>query len=83
MPRYDGRLHPLCAAYHREVLAGRELRTLNLGVKAVHTFLENLDGVRYVENELALFGEPERFLMNVNSPGDLEKARRLAGTDKP
>ena len=82
VPRYGGRLHPLCAAYHREVLADLSF-TLNLGVRAIHTFLENIDGVRYVEDGLALFGEPERFLMNVNSPGDLEKARRLAGTDSP
>lgn len=76
-PRYEGRLHPLCAAYRREVLADLNF-ALNLGVRAVHAFLENLDGVRYVEGELEEFGDPELFLMNVNSPGDLERARRLA-----
>ncbi len=82
VPRYGGRLHPLCAAYLREVLPDLSF-TLNLGVRAVHTFLENIDGVRYVEEELALFGDPELFLMNVNSPDDLERARRLSETDRP
>lgn len=81
VPRYGGRLHPLCAAYRREVLVDLSF-TLNLGVRAVHTFLENIDGVRYVEEELTLFGDPELFLMNVNSPEDLERARRLAESGK-
>jgi molybdopterin-guanine dinucleotide biosynthesis protein A len=81
VPRYGGRLHPLCAAYRKEVLVDLSF-TLNLGVRAVHTFLENIDGVRYVEEELALFGDPELFLMNVNSPEDLERARRLAESGK-
>ncbi|MGB3632827.1 MAG: molybdenum cofactor guanylyltransferase [Rubrobacteraceae bacterium] len=82
VPRHGGRLHPLCAAYHREVLADLSF-TLNLGVRAVHTFLDNIEGVRYVEEELALFGDPEQFLMNVNSPEDLERARRFSETDSP
>jgi molybdopterin-guanine dinucleotide biosynthesis protein A len=82
VPRYGGRLHPLCAAYRREVLVDLSF-SLNLGVRAVHTFLENIDGVRYVEEELALFGDPELFLMNVNSPEDLELAQRLSESGKP
>lgn len=82
VPRYGGRLHPLCAAYHRDALADLSF-TLNLGVKAVHTFLENIDGVRCVEEELTLFGDPELFLMNVNSPEDLERARRFSQADRP
>ena len=82
VPRYGGRLHPLCAAYRREVLADLS-SALNMGVRAVHGFLENLDGVRYVEEELAHFGEPSLFLMNVNSPEDLDRARRMAGSEEP
>lgn len=82
VPRHGGRLHPLCAAYHREVLADLSF-TLNLGVRAVNIFLENIDGVRCVEEELDLFGDPELFLMNVNSPDDLKRARRLSEADTP
>lgn len=82
VPCYGERLHPLCAAYRREVLVDLSF-SLNLGVRAVHTFLENIDGVRYVEEELALFGDPELFLMNVNSPEDLELAQRLSESGKP
>ena len=82
VPRHEGRLHPLCAAYRKEVLADLSF-VLNLGVRAVHTFLENLDGVRCVEEELELFGDPGLFLMNVNFPEDLERARYLSGADEP
>lgn len=81
VPRYGGRLHPLCAAYHREVLPDLSF-ALNLGVRAAHTFLENLDGVRYVEEELPNFGDPDLFLMNVNSPEDLAHARRAARSEE-
>lgn len=78
VPRFKGRLHPLCAAYRREVLADLSF-ALNLGVRAVHEFLESISGVRHVEEELTRFGEPDLFLMNVNSPQDLELARRVLG----
>jgi molybdenum cofactor guanylyltransferase len=35
--------------------------------------------VEYVEDELRRFGDPELFLMNVNSPEDLGRARALCG----
>lgn len=82
VPRYAGRLHPLCAAYRREVLPDLSF-ALNGGVRAVHAFLENLSGVRYVEEELEHFGDPDLFLMNVNSQEGLERARRLAREDGP
>jgi hypothetical protein len=44
----------------------------------VHGFLEGTDGVEYVGDELRRFGNPDFLLMNVNSPGDLELARREA-----
>jgi len=40
--------------------------------------LEGLDAVYYAEEELRRFGDPDLFLMNVNSPQDLERARREA-----
>ncbi len=78
VPWYGDRPHPLCAAYDRNVLP-QVSRTLDGGVRAMREFLARLEGVVYVEKEeLRRFGEPEVFLMNVNSPGDLERARGLA-----
>jgi GTP:adenosylcobinamide-phosphate guanylyltransferase len=38
--------------------------------------LEGLPGIRYVEeDELRRFGDPDLLLTNVNSPGDLARAR--------
>jgi molybdenum cofactor guanylyltransferase len=77
VPRYGGRTHPLCAAYRRGLLplVGS---ALDDGVRAVQVFLESLDGVQYVGEELRRFGDPNLFLMNVNTPADLRRARDLA-----
>jgi molybdopterin-guanine dinucleotide biosynthesis protein A len=78
VPSLQGRLHPLCAAY------GRELRptvssALEQGVRSVRELLGELPGVRYVgEAELRRFGSPNLLLMNVNSPVDLEQAQTAA-----
>jgi hypothetical protein len=44
----------------------------------MHRFVEGMDEVEYVGEELRRFGDPDLLLMNVNSPGDLERARREA-----
>jgi molybdenum cofactor guanylyltransferase len=77
VPRYRGRIHPLCAAYARTLLP-RLGTALDGGARAVHTFLEGVYEVEYVGEELRRFGDPGLLLMNVNSPGDLELARREA-----
>ena len=77
VPRYEGRAHPLCAAYDRRILPQVRL-ALDGGVRSVREFLGALDPVEYVEGELRWFGEPDLFLMNVNSPEDLYRARRGA-----
>ena len=77
VPRFHGRSHPLCAAYAR-VLLPRLSAALDSGTRAVHEFLEGMDGVEYVGEELRRFGDPDLLLMNVNSPEDLERARREA-----
>jgi hypothetical protein len=51
---------------------------LDDGTRAMHGFLEGIDEVEYIEEELRRFGDPSLLLMNVNSPGDLELARREA-----
>jgi len=77
VPRYRGKIHPLCAAYDRDVLP-RVRAALDGRVRAVHRFVEGMDEVVYVGEELRRFGDPDLLLMNVNSPGDLERARREA-----
>ena len=78
VPRHGGRAHPLCAAYDREVLL-HVAWALDRGVRSVHGLLESMDSVEYVERELRRFGDPDHYLMNVNSPEDLERARASLG----
>ncbi len=81
VPRHRGRTHPLCAAYDREILS--QVRSvLDGGVRSVGEFLKDLDQVEYVEEHLRRFGDPDFFLMNVNSPEDLDRARASYG-DSP
>jgi molybdenum cofactor guanylyltransferase len=77
IPRCRGRSHPLCGAYARTLLP-RVRTALDDGVRAVHEFLQGTGGVEYVGEELRRFGDPDLLLMNVNSPRDLERARREA-----
>ena len=78
IPHHGGRSHPLCGAYARTVLpCVRD--ALDRGARAVHEFLEVTGGVEYVGEELRRIGDPDLMLMNVNSPRDLERARREAG----
>jgi molybdenum cofactor guanylyltransferase len=79
VPRYRGRLHPLCAAYERALLP-RLGAALDGGMRAARGFLEEVDQVAYVGEELQRFGDPARLLMNINTPGDLTLARRVAGS---
>ncbi|MGH3088669.1 MAG: molybdenum cofactor guanylyltransferase [Rubrobacteraceae bacterium] len=76
-PVRGGRTHPLCAAYDREVLADVSA-ALDGGERSIVGFLSTLGRVEYVEGGLEEFGDPGVFLMNVNTPEDLERARSLA-----
>lgn len=79
VPSFEGRREPLCAAYARESLEAVRL-ALGEGVGAVWELIERLpEAEEFPEEELRRFGEPELLLMNVNSPGDLERARASAG----
>jgi molybdopterin-guanine dinucleotide biosynthesis protein A len=78
VPRHRGTTHPLCAAYDRGILS-RVRSALDGGVRSVGAFLESLDRAEYVEGELGRFGDPDLFLMNVNSPEDLRRARARCG----
>jgi molybdopterin-guanine dinucleotide biosynthesis protein A len=78
IPHHGGRSHPLCGAYARTLLP-RVSAALDGGARAVGPFLEGTGGVDYVGEELRRCGEPDLLLMNVNSPRDLDRARREAG----
>ena len=81
VPDIGGKLHPLCAAYERE-LRSEVSAALDRGVRSVSGLLECLSRVRYVgEEELRRFGDPKLLLMNVNSPGDLVWARAMLRQD--
>ncbi len=83
VPDIGGKLHPLCAAYEREVRS-EVTAALDRGVRSLSGLLEGLPGVRYVgEKELRRFGDPELLLTNVNSPEDLAWARAVLGEDMP
>lgn len=79
VPVSGGRMQPLCAAYSRRDALPAVSAALDGGVRAVHTVVEGLGRVEYVEEELWTFGDPEVYLMNVNSPEDLERARTRPG----
>lgn len=75
VPRYRGTTHPLCAAYERGILPD-VAAALDGGTRSVRALLEGLSRVEYVgEDALGRFGDPDIYLMNVNSPEDLERAR--------
>jgi molybdopterin-guanine dinucleotide biosynthesis protein A len=83
VPCFGGTLHPLCAAYGREIQPAVS-EALNGGVRAVRELLEGLPRVRYVrEEELLCFGKPELLLANANSPEDLARAQTVLREDIP
>lgn len=76
VPDFGRRLHPLCAAYGREVRPTVSA-VLDRGTRSVRGLLEALPSVRYVrEEELRQLGNPDLLLTNVNSPEDLDWARK-------
>jgi len=82
VPMFEGRPHPLCAAYDRGVLPAIT-SSLDEGIGAVRELLRTLDGVEFVDEELWRFGDPETFLMNVNTPEDLNRARDIFRGGRP
>jgi len=82
VPAHGGQPHPLCAAYNRSALPVVS-SALDEGIRAVRTLLEILGDVEYVDKELRRFGDPDLFLMNVNSPEDLDRARTALRGSSP
>jgi len=80
VPRIAGRPQPLCALYARACLAAlAALPPRGEGRGPSLTDLLSQVSVHWLEEaELAAFGDPERILLNVNTPADLARAQELA-----
>jgi molybdopterin-guanine dinucleotide biosynthesis protein A len=74
VPRWAGRVEPLCALYGPAALAALAARA-GRGLFALHELArEEGLAVRYLEEEaLARFGRPEDLFLNLNTPGDWER----------
>lgn len=78
----DGYLEPLCAIYSRRCLPHIEERLAQDRFKIVEFFPKVR--VREIPPEEVLAADPELVsFFNVNTPGDLEEARRLAAPAPP
>lgn len=80
VPRRGEYIEPLVAVYGRGCLAPAQA-ALDAGQRRVVSFYEAVM-IRWVcEEDLAPVGLWERLFFNVNTPGDLERARKLAELD--
>lgn len=77
LPSIDGEAEPLCAVYSRSILPVIE-RDLDGGVRRIKSTLSSL-AVRTVEpDELRPYDPELRTFFNINTPEDLERARKMA-----
>lgn len=74
VPRHGGRLHPLLGRYDGSVL--EQLKSALKAEWAVQEVVASLGPRELTGDELEAFGDPERLLFNVNTPGDLAEAER-------
>ena len=81
VPESDSRrgVEPLCAYYAPACVAAIE-RQLDRGDLRVVGFYDDVRVVRLGAADVARFGDPARIFLNVNTPDDLELARRHAST---
>jgi molybdopterin-guanine dinucleotide biosynthesis protein A len=67
--------HPLCAIYRREPVLATARALLSEGRLALQGMLDAVDSVTIGAADLAHIDPDGRALMNVNTPGDLERRR--------
>lgn len=80
-PRVGGQVEPLHAVYMRGCLAAIE-KMMKEGVLGVHKLFSRVN-VRYVEaDEIARFDPEQRSLFNINTEGDLQMAKKIAGRNR-
>ena len=87
VPKVGGRLQPLCAAYHCNLLPEIQ-NAIDEGRLSIHRLLEqriagimskNTGNIRVLEeDEMIAQGFRPEMLVNVNTPEDLERARGIA-----
>ena len=77
VPRLGGRWHPLCAAYRRTVAPLVKAR-LDRGSLRVTDAIQEMRVHELHAADLAPFDPDGILLMNLNTPGDYERARQLA-----
>jgi molybdopterin-guanine dinucleotide biosynthesis protein A len=76
VPQTERRYHPLCAAYTRAAIAPIEGR-LATGRLKMTDLLEEVRPRVVTAEEIARFGDPQRLLTNVNTPGEYENLGAL------
>jgi len=82
IPRDAHGPHPLCASYHRRI-ADRLKTYIDAGALRISDALRDLQVRDIGPDELAPFDPDGRLLINVNTPGDYERARRAADHEPP
>jgi molybdopterin-guanine dinucleotide biosynthesis protein A len=78
VPRIHGKLEPMHAIYSPSCIP-HILELLTKSNLKILDFIESVDVLEIPETEIVRFDPELRFIMNVNSPSDLERARALAG----
>ena len=76
IPVVDGRLQYLHAVYGQSLIAPAE-KALETGLNALHAFLDGRNVKVLPQEELVRFDPGLRFSFNINTPEDLEQAKRL------
>jgi len=76
IPRVGGQYETMHACYAKSCLGPMEAR-LRAGQLKIIGFFEDVRVLAVPEAEVALFRAPELVFMNVNTPGELERARGL------
>ncbi len=81
VPRWRGRLEPLCALYGPEALVALERRVAAGDFSLRGLAREETLRVRYLEDrELKRLGDPSRLFFNVNTPEDLHQLGERRGS---
>jgi molybdopterin-guanine dinucleotide biosynthesis protein A len=73
----DGRVQPLCALYRKTVCLERAEELIKAGERRPRALLGSVSTRRVMPEELALLEGSARFLMNVNTPEDYERAVKI------